>query len=277
MAMKPSPKPSGTQAVSRALAILKAFAGTRGAWTPSDLARALGLHKTTTLRLLGALAREELLVRDAATGAYRLGPATITLGFRALHATDLRAIAHAELEALSAETGETVTLEVLVGHEVLIVDEVQSHGAVGIAPEVGTRWPAHATSTGKVLLAALRTSGEPASPGTRRRLERLTPRTITTADELERELDRVRRQGYATTVGELESWFTALAAPVRDHQDRVVAALSIGGPSERLTRDRTRTLVPAVQRAAGRITRQLGGRPIDAARAAGDPGRWPSG
>jgi DNA-binding IclR family transcriptional regulator len=249
---------SGTQAVSRAIAILKAFGTPRTHWRLSELAAELSLNKTTTFRLLRALQEEGMVVQDGPGGAYQLGPELIALGMRALRGSDLRTAAHRELEALAADTGETATLDILVGADVLILDEVQGQHMIGHRPEVGMRFPAHATSTGKMLLAAGRF--EPAAAPARlpSRLTRFTSRTITSTARLERELAKVWRQGYATTVEEIEPWFVAVGAPVRDHNGRVVAALSIGGPRARITDARLHELSLRVRRAAEHLSGRFG-------------------
>ena len=253
---------AGTRSVERALEVLRAVGESRGEPGLSDLADGLGLHKTTVFRLLGALERAEFVVRDDDRQRYQLGPALFRLATQARRATGLHEAARPELEALAHDVGETATLEVLVGHEVLILDEVHGRFLVGGAPEVGKRWPAHATSTGKVLLAAAAAEGERGSAPARRtssgRLVRLGPRTITTRAALERELEKVRRDGYAVGMEELEPGFVAIGAPVRNAHGRTVAAVSVGGPKARLSSTRVRSVAARVRRAADRISRRLG-------------------
>ena len=145
---------AGTQAVVRALKILRAFSDMRPEWSLADLSRELGLSKPTAFRLLLALEHEGLVLREDVAGPYRLGPSAIELGARAQRANNVSTAARAELETLTRTTGETSSVEVLVDDETLILDEVQGGHLIGTSPSVGTRWPAHATSTGKVLLAA---------------------------------------------------------------------------------------------------------------------------
>lgn len=250
----------GTQAVVRALSLLRAVGDADGECGLSRLATDHGLHKTTALRLLGALEREGFVARDGGAGAYRLGPTLIALGAQARESVDLRGIAHPILQALAATCGETATLETLVGDEVVIVDEAHGRFLLGAKPEVGTRWPAHATSTGKVLLAAARYEREEAVPGvpSRGRLARLAPRTITSRAELERALMKVWQAGLAVSESEIESDFVAIAAPVRDSRDVTIAALSVGGPSARIPRSRFPVLSALVLEAASNLSRRLG-------------------
>jgi DNA-binding IclR family transcriptional regulator len=229
---RPRGAPRGAQAAVRAIRLLKSFTRAQPERTLGELSAAHALTKTTAHRLLSALESEGLVGRDAQTGSYRLGPAALALGLDALQSHDLRARARPLLERLAAETGETATLEVLHDGMVLILDEVAGPHVLSSSGHVGTRWPLHATSTGKVLLAfqpvALAALARP--------LARHTRSTITDMTALARELARVRERGYAIVVGELEEGFNAVAVPVRDALGAVAGALSLGGSAARLGR-----------------------------------------
>ncbi len=146
---------AGTQSVLRALAMLDAFTDERPAWTVTELADAVGLNRTTTYRLLTALESREYVARDETTDSYRLGSGLIALGGRALRANSVRAISQSELEALAEEMGETATLEILSGQDMVIIDEVPGDYVTSGSQHIGSRWPAYATSTGKAILAYL--------------------------------------------------------------------------------------------------------------------------
>jgi IclR family acetate operon transcriptional repressor len=253
---------AGTQAVVRALRILRAFSDTRPEWSLAHLSRELGLSKPTAFRLLLALEHEGLVVRQEVAGVYRLGPAAIELGARAQRANSVASAARPELEALTRATGETSSVEVLVGEETLILDEVQGGHLIGTSPSTGTRWPAHATSTGKVLLAAaVEQDGEFVRRMVRRaggRLRGLTPATIRSPARLGAELSRVSKQGFSTATGELEAGYVAVGAPVRRHDGTIVAAISLGGPSTRFTASRLPGLIKAVRESAARVSQRLG-------------------
>lgn len=250
-----SQTPPGTQAVARAIAILKTLAPAAGGLGITELSVAMNLNKAAIFRLLGALEAEGMVTRDSAGTAYRLGPDVIALGTAALGSIDLRTAAHDELVALVHETGETVTLEVLVGSDVLIIGELQGRFLLGSVPELGMRWPAYATSSGKVLLALTRPAPVIGD------LIKRTPRTIVSRRVFERELERVRLDGYATACDELEPGFSAAAAPIRNHLGDVIGALSINGPTVRLSAQRLKTLAVGLRRAADRISRRLGATP----------------
>jgi DNA-binding IclR family transcriptional regulator len=255
--------PHGAQAVWRALAILGVFTDDRPSWSLADLARAQRLSKPTALRILSALERAGFVARPGPAGAYRLGTAAIELGARAQRVTSVSAVARVELEALARETGETSSLEILHRGETLILDEVHGQHLIGTAPSIGMRWPAHATSTGKILLAAARERTLEPSQASQTTadgatLRRLTGRTITNRSALEAELDRVNEQGHASVVGELEPDFVAMAAPVHNHLGQVVAAISVGGPVSRLRAEARQRITRLVVQAAGRVSERLG-------------------
>jgi len=243
---------TGTRAVVRAITVLKALGRSTSSYGVTELGAATGLSKATVFRLLGALENEGMVAREGSSGAYRLGPQVISLGASALSTTDLRAIAHDELVRLTEESGESATLEILTDADVVVLDEVQGRFLSGASAEIGRSWPAHATSTGKLLMAFA--DRMPALP----RLTRFAPRTITTRTGLEREMGRIRRHGYAIAVDELEPGLVAMAAPVRNHLGYVVAALSLNGPATRLRPKQRRALTPKLCGAANRVSRRLG-------------------
>jgi DNA-binding IclR family transcriptional regulator len=249
----------GTQAVLRAVALLKAFSDAHPELTLTELARAVGLNKTTAYRMLTALESEGMVLRNPQTNNYRLGPGTIELGGRALRANDMRAISREELAALANRTGETATLETLVGDQVLILDEASGHYRLGATHSIGTSWPVHATSTGKAIMAFL--------PERRRKalvkgpLAAVTPKTIIDRLQLEDELAAIREAGYAVAMDEIEMGYAALAAPVLNYDREPVASIGVGGPSSRMPAEVFEKLAPLVVEAAARISERLGYRP----------------
>jgi DNA-binding IclR family transcriptional regulator len=247
--------------VQRAVRLLKAVSAVRPERGLTELARAVDLNKTTAYRLLTALESEGLVERSPEGEGYRPGPELVALGSRALGAAGLRFAARPELDALAHTTRETVTLEVLVGRDALILDEAVGGHVIGSMPSIGTRWPAHATSTGKVLLAFL--PDEERGARTAGPLARVTPRTIAEPAALRRELIRVRERGYAVSCEELEPGFVAVAAPVRGADGRVVAALSVGGPKARLAGERTSEIARLLPGAVARVAQRLGYRQDD--------------
>ncbi|MCA9866671.1 MAG: IclR family transcriptional regulator [Anaerolineae bacterium] len=249
----------GTQAVQRAMALLKAFNDEHPAWGLSALARETGLNKTTAHRLLSALEREGMLGRAADGDRYVLGPEVVVLGGRALRANNLRAVARPELEQLAEETRETASLEILSGGEMLVIDEIVGGHLMSGVPDLGSRWPLHASSTGLAVLAYL--PDEMAAGLLPRTLTPVTTATITGRVALRAELACIRERGYSVADETLEVGLVAIAAPIFDHDGRVVAALSIAGPKLRVTVDRISVIGDYVRRAAADISALLGYKP----------------
>lgn len=247
---------AGTQSIRRAVALLAAFTDERPAWAAGDLAEAVGLNRTTTYRLLTALESAEFVARDPATDTYRLGSGLIALGARAGRANSVRAVALPELAALAAQTGETATLEILSGHEVVIIEELPGEYVTSGSQHIGSRWPVYATSTGKAILAHL--PPEEAAPLLAQPMPPLTERTISTAAQLRECLTGVRRTGYAVAAEELELGFVAVGAAILDAGRKPVAALSLGGTHTRLTDARIAEIGALVRAAAGRVSYRLG-------------------
>lgn len=239
--------PKGAQAALRAIRLLKQFTAEKPELQLAEISASAGLNKTTTHRLLQALHSEELLERNPANGAYRLGRGMMALGVQALSNNDLRLRARPFLKRLAEETGETATLEVPVDDTMLILDEVSGRHFVGASGNVGTRWPIHATSTGKAFLAFEQHGAERLAD----KLASYTPKTITELDSLERQLGEIRNRGFAETVDELEEGFTGVGAVVRGGMGEILGALSICGPSHRMSEGRRAQLGSTLIATAG--------------------------
>lgn len=244
-----TPPPQGAQAALRAVRLLKLFTNERSEMSLAEISRASGLNKTTTHRLLRALQSESLIDRNPATSAYSLGAGLMALGVQALASSDLRRRVRPVLRTLARETGETATLEVPFEDNMLILDEVAGSHVIGSAGNIGTHWPIHATSTGKAWLAfdeaGIDRLGEQLKP--------LTGSTLTDRDALQPQLAEIRRRGYAVTVDEVEEGYTAVATIIRGVLGDVQGALSIGGPTQRLTAVRRAELGTVLCRVAQRL------------------------
>ncbi|MDX1524350.1 MAG: IclR family transcriptional regulator, partial [Anaerolineae bacterium] len=192
----------GTQAILRTVKLLETFSDQQPEWYLPELSQATGLNRTTTYRILSALESAGLVAYNPANDKYRLGSEIIVLGARALRANPLRTIAQPVLQQLAKTTGEMASLETLEGDKSMILAEVKGQNQRRLSTSIGNLWPAHATSTGKVLLAHLPAAEQQtllADP-----LPRLTPHTITNKADLILRLNQVKTQGYAVAVNELE-------------------------------------------------------------------------
>lgn len=248
--------PQGTQAVLRAIHLLKAFSGAETELTLFQLSTTSGLTKTTAHRLLAALESEGLVTRGTSPGTYRLGPAVIALGARALRTSDLRAAVRHDLIEVAETTSETATLEVLSDDRMLILDEVSGRHLVSATAEIGTQWPVHATSTGMALLATME-DGQ-ARRLLRASLSRYAKQGTTDFGKLLKTLDNVRRDGYATAVEELEPGFVAIGAAFRGPLGEPLGAISVGGPTSRIESTRYEELGALIHNAANKISKRLG-------------------
>ena len=222
----------------------------------SEASAAIGVARSTAHRLLAMLQHHGFARRDPVSHAYIAGPALLDVGLAALRDRDIRPQARPFLETLSRETGETVHLIALQGREVLFLDCVESARTVRVGNRTGLLLPAHFTSAGKALLAAL----PPARFRARYpegRLEGLTRRSLRTRARLEREGRLVRRRGYATNFGETEEDIGSVGVLIQDRHRLPRAALSVAAPTSRLTDRAISTMARAALRTAAAIGEAL--------------------
>ena len=247
--------------VQNAARLLKELGSAEGSLGVTELARRLGLGKSTVHRLLATLTAERILEHDPATGTYRLGLMMWELGARVSVHRVLHDAATTVIEELRNATKETVQVAVLDGREVVYVERLESPHTLRIFGRVGHRNSAHCTSTGKVLLAHL-PERRLAALLEGWRPERRTDATVCDPGQLRAELDRVRAQGWAENIGESEVGVASVSAPVRNARGEVIAAVSVAGPVMRVNGDTLRRFFRAsVIQAADAISDQLGWRP----------------
>jgi DNA-binding IclR family transcriptional regulator len=241
------------RSVERAIAILDQLA--QGTWqTGAELARGLGVHRSTALRLLGTLERHALVERDTRTARYRLGRRLPQLASVVTGEFDLRYLARPICERLAVASGETATLELLIDDAIVPIEEATVSDSVVTVNWLGRRYPVHCTASGKAFLAF-------GSAVVRERvlsgpLTKVTPRTVTDRARLSAQLEQVRRLGVARTHEELEMGLDAIAAPVFGPDGEMAAALDVSGPSHRL-RERG-DLDRLTLDAAAELSRKLG-------------------
>jgi DNA-binding IclR family transcriptional regulator len=249
------------QSLDRGLRILDELAARGPELGVTDLALRLGVHKSTASRLLATLRDHDLVDQNPQTEKFRLAHGLVRL-------------ARALLQELGDATRETVNLAVADGDLIVHIDQITPPQQVVNVNWVGKHVPLHCTSNGKVLLAWL-----PQKDRTRilrRALQRYTPRTIVDPKLLAKQLERVREDGYAFTLGELEVGLNAVAAPVRSPDGDAVAVVSVSGPSYRVTPQLLTELGERTRDVADAISRRLGGNvgaPPPALRAT-SPSKW---
>ncbi|MGW1564605.1 IclR family transcriptional regulator [Streptomyces sp. NPDC002144] len=256
------PRDTSVQSVDRAVSILQSLSR-RGPSGVTELAAALGLHKATVFRLLATLESRGLVEQDTERGRYRLGFGMVELAAGAGRQSDLSLLSRPVCRELAAAVGETVNLAIHDGLEVITIDQEMGGATISSIDWVGKRSPLHATAAGKLFLAHM--PEEQADEVLGRGLVRYTPHTITEPALLKAELRTVRERGYATTSQEHEIGLAAIAAPIHDLDGRIVAAVTVSGPTFRLDLGADDETVPAlaeqVRQAGERISVRQGHRP----------------
>lgn len=251
-----SPDRTTLASVRNAARVLRAFSRAGQELGITELSRQLGLGKSTVHRLVTTLTAERLLERGSTPGRYRLGLVLYELGSNVTEHVDLHQAALPVIATLRHETGEMVHVAVLDGLEVVYVERLESRNLLPIFRQVGHRLPAHWTSSGKILLAAL----PPDELG--RRLEEWrpvaqTPWTITDKGRLLSELTEVGRRGWAQNNEEGHRGIVSVGAPIRGRDGTVMAAVSVVGDSARM-RTMMRRATTLVLESARLISRRLG-------------------
>ena len=247
-----TPSRRGTTAVDRGAELLVRVLESEQPVALADLALASGIPKSTASRLLSALERQGLIEQDGERGRLRPGPAILRVAERSMLERSVVELAGPSLDALAQASGETINLAVPARHGVEHVAQVDSRHFLGAGQWLGRSVDYHCTAVGKLFMAFGRAT-MPARP-----LARLTERTITDPRDLRSELEVVREQAFAAAVDELEIGLAAIAAPVYGAGGEVVAALSISGPTIRMTPERIAELKPVLIDEARTLSRRLG-------------------
>lgn len=243
------------QSLERGLAVIGAFDATHAELTLSEVAAATGVTRAAARRFLLTLA--ELGYVRSEGRYFSLTARVLELGYAYLSSLSLPEVAEPHLEALAAEVNESSSVSVLDGQDVVYVARVPTSRIMAVVISVGTRFPAYATSMGKVLLAGLPDEELTAYLATVR-LEPLASRTVTSVAALRGELARVHAQGWALVNQELEDGLRAVAAPIRDRTGRVVAAVNVSAHASRTSLEvMRRDLLPPLLKTAARIEADL--------------------
>ena len=245
--------------VTSALLVMKAFSAEEAEIGISSLAKRLKLAKSTVHRLAVTLAAEGFLEQNADNGRYRLGLSLFTLGALARRRMDVSNVSRPLLGVLRDKYQEAATLAILSRTSIMNLHNLESGRAIGIRAYIGDLKPAACTAEGRVLLAY----SPPAvlAEVLKEGLEARTPRTITEPDALQRMLDEVRLAGYAIDDEESEVGMRCVAAPVRDISGKVIAAVGLAGPTQRLTKKDLRAMAPEVVATGEAVSVRLGYRP----------------
>ncbi|HZU00140.1 MAG TPA: IclR family transcriptional regulator [Ktedonobacteraceae bacterium] len=246
----------GVQSIEQALDLLECLACSVGWVGISELSEATGQPAAMIHRLLMTLVMRKYVVRDSRTHCYALGPAFHGLSGSSRQMPDWTEIATPHLQELVEISGETANLTVIEGNRAVYVAQAQPTRRLRVFTKLGNRVPLHCTGCGKVLLA-YQPESVIASIMAQTELSRYTETTITDLGHLQQELELIRQQGYAVDNGEQEEGVRCLAAPVYDSKGRVVAAVSVSGPSSRLDSGHIPTLLSHLKRISAIISSTL--------------------
>jgi DNA-binding IclR family transcriptional regulator len=244
-------------AAAKALELLSVFSFREPRLSLADLAKRTGIPRATAFRLLSTLEQSGFLAKEH--GAYQLGIKCFVLGNIVAGGLDLRETAHPHLVGLRDATRETTQIAILDHWQVVYLERMLSPLPVGfMRTRAGAILPAYCTGLGKTLLAFMPEEDVAAWAATQR-FPAITPRTITTAKRLLKELRVIRERGYGLDEEERERGVCCVAAPIRNHNGEVVAAISVAGPSQRMPQELTgSTVAAAVVNAAAAISIDLG-------------------
>jgi DNA-binding IclR family transcriptional regulator len=243
------------QSVRKAITLLRATAEDRNA-NVSSLARTAGLPRATALRMIQTLEQEGFLLRVPGDDRVLLGPELLRLARNTDEQLLLREVSRPIVGDLAATIRETVTLSVVAPDGGLdLVSQVDAPAQLRPQSWVGQRFPLHASASGKVLLASY--DEERLERFLLEPLARFTSSTITAADALRADLERVRKLRYAATRDEDEEGLSGIATGIRGPGDELLGVLTVAGPTQRLDRQRGRHAVDHLLRAAGHIEAAL--------------------
>lgn len=256
MEQKSSTLSAPVQSIQRAAAILRSFTEAEPELGVSELSRRLGLHKSTVSRMVATLQAEGLVDQNLESGKYRLGIGLVSLAGVALGRLNARGVAQPHLADLVAASQETVNVTVLDGRECVNIERAASPQPIQYIGWIGRRSPLHCTASGKVILAHMmveeRTAVLPAP------LKKYTAKTVTNFEELNRQLEHICQNRYAIVHEEFEEGFSSVAAPIYNHLGKLIATISISGPSYRLSDSIFAEFLPILLATCQKISAELG-------------------
>jgi IclR family transcriptional regulator, pca regulon regulatory protein len=250
-------EPTGefVQSLERGLAVIRCFGAEQPRLSIADVARKANMARAAARRFLLTLEALGYVTQD--NGQFALRPRILELGYAYLSSMSVAELAHEHLVRLAQELHESCSASVLDGPDIVYVARAQTSRIMTIALSVGTRLPAHATSMGRVLLAALPESAA-IDILSNAELGQLTDRTLTSVDALANELKLVRKQGYAVVDQELEVGIRSVSVPVHDASGTVIAAINISAHASRVSLEEMHDrFLPALQHAATEIERDV--------------------
>lgn len=253
---KKKSNPQLLSSVNNALRILKSFSIFEPTKKVSELAEELGVAKSTVSRLLTTLANEGFVVKDERNRGYRLGLSVVTLGGIVTSHLEIHKEAAPVLFKLVNDTGETSHLSILDELDTIYIHKEECSHPAGILTHLGRRNPSYCTSSGKVLLAFH--DSDIVDKVIERGLVPYTETTITNPNKLKKEIETIRQQGYAVSTQELTPGIRSVAAPIRNYTGKVISAITVVGPIQRMKNGKISNIANKVMRAGKEASERLG-------------------
>jgi IclR family KDG regulon transcriptional repressor len=242
--------------VKNSLRLLNSFSLDEPEKKVTDLAKTLGLGKSTVSRLLATLASEGFVIKDQETQKYRLGLSILNLNTIVSSNLEIGRESLPILHKLVEETQETCHIAVIDGTDVIYINKVEGKHPVQILTHIGRRNPAYCTSSGRILLAYQDEQVlERALDG---ELEAYTEKTDTNPESIRSQIKKAKEQGYSVSIEQLRVGVISISAPVRDYTDHVTNTVTLVGPTQRLNASNMKTHINKVISAANEVSARLG-------------------
>ncbi|MFK2824803.1 IclR family transcriptional regulator [Bacillus sp. B190/17] len=245
------------KSVARALDVIELVSSSKQGLGVTEIAKRMDINKSSVFRILATLSQYGYIEQHKETGKYQLGYMFLAVSSKLLDSLDVRTEASPILKGLEKETNEVVHLVVYDQGEVVYIEKLDGSETLRMHSKVGKRAPVHCTSVGKAILSHLPTD-DVLDIIERKGLSPHTSHTIVEKDDFLKELEKVKRKGYALDLEENEEGIRCIAAPVFDHTGSVAAAVSISGPTLRMTDERIEDLSERMIQAGRDISKRLG-------------------
>ena len=245
------------RSIDRTLQVLELFSLEKPEWGVTEISKALSIYKSNVHNVLTTLAERGFVIKDSKTDKYKLGIKFFELGSIVIKNMDLRKIAHPYMEKLLKEFNETVHLGILVEGEILSIEQEESGQSLSPRIFIGKRAPLYCTGIGKAIMAYL-PKDKFAFTIKEIGLTRYTEGTISNEEELEKELEKIREQGYAVDNMEHEEGVRCVAGPIRDYTGKVSASLSVSGPAFRINENNVPNIAKKVKEYCDYISKEMG-------------------
>jgi IclR family KDG regulon transcriptional repressor len=245
------------QSVERSLSILEVLSDYSEGLGVTDISEKVGLHKSTVYRLLSTLMHTDYVTQDEETNKYRITFKLYELGSKKMRKMDILSASKLYSKKLMESVNEVVHIVVREGNRIVYIDKVEADNTIRMASTIGKRSPMYCTSVGKAILAYL-PEEEVEEVWNNSRIERYTLNTKTRLEDLKKELEIVREKGYAIDNEENEPGVRCVGAPIFNRFGEIEGAISVSGPTIRMTDEKIDTIALEVLKYAELISKELG-------------------